>query len=140
MGRSLFGLAIAASIVGSTPAIAVEVLCPQASPYQSFQLGSVVWTHEYSTSILRRVQIGPFTAVTTRIHCEKLHGIVSAELQGQCRFLPNHGQVETEAESGIKVCSMPPGANRRTNIEDCRVICDAPDTADPHQPIAAIVR
>jgi hypothetical protein len=135
--RRVFKFAVAAFVIGAAPAWAEEVLCPEASPYQTFQLGPVTWTHEYSTSFLRRVQIGPASDTTSRIYCEKLHGIVSAEVNGQCRFLPGDGQVQTEAEYGIKVCSMPPQALRRTNIEDCRVICEAPASAGPHQPATA---
>jgi hypothetical protein len=107
-------------------AAAEQILCPEASPYQAFRLGQITWTHEYSTLFLRRVQIGP-SANGTRILCEKLHGIVSAEFEGPCTLLPGEGRLETEAESGIKVCAMPPATNRRTNIEDCRIVCNSPD-------------
>jgi hypothetical protein len=137
--RRAFGFA-AAFVFAAATARADEVLCPEASPYQTFQLGSVVWTHEYSTSFLRRVQIAPATEGTSLIYCEKLHGIVSAEVKGQCQFLPGEGVVQTEAEYGIKFCSMPPHANRRTNIEDCRVVCEVPARTGPHQPATAASR
>ena len=118
----------------SASARAEQVFCPEASPYQTFRLGRVNWTHEYSTLLLRRIQIGPGNVLSTRIYCEKLYGIVSAEVEGECRFLPGAGQVQTEAELGIKTCLMPPHENRRTNIEDCKIICEAPSASDPMRP------
>jgi hypothetical protein len=118
--------AIVLAFGGLTSAKAEQVFCPEASPYHVVHLGQVTWTHEYSTDFLRRVQIGP-GAHGTRILCEKLHGIVSTEIEGTCTFLPGNGRVETEAEYGIKICSMPPHANRRTNVEDCRIVCGTRD-------------
>jgi hypothetical protein len=122
MTNNLLAAATLIALSGAAATKADQVFCPDVAPYQTFQLGRVTWTHEYSSLFLRRVQIGP-AHDGTRIICEKLHGLVSAEVEGECAFLPGNGQLETEAESGIKVCSMPPEANRRTNIEDCRIVC-----------------
>jgi len=120
VGCVLFAAVFLPGVPAATKA--EQIVCPQASPLQTFRLGYVTWNHEYSTLLLRRVQIGP-VANGTRIFCEKLHGAVSAEVGRPCALLAGAGRIEAEAETGISSCTMPPHANHGTNIEDCRIVC-----------------
>jgi hypothetical protein len=105
-----------------SPCAAEQIVCPQASPFQGFQLGAVTWNFEYSSLFLRRVQIRP-TFKGALIFCEKLYGLVSTEIAGDCEFQAGEGQIATEPETNTAVCSMPPVEKEMTNREHCLVFC-----------------